>query len=197
MTAPRDPMRDPGDGVVRAWQAQIDQFEPIAGGLPVANADRMGAGGQGRLQHEVRPVRHQIVQPLQHHPPGGQIAGRTCSGQTTRHLVGIDELERLRAFAQEAVDEGGLSGPVGSGEEDEGGHPHNLAASDGPVTRARAVEVLADDLHAAEVRAAEALWVSRGINGVPAVVVEGKWLISGGQPAGVFEEALRGMAGEL
>jgi hypothetical protein len=30
---------------------------------------------------------------------------------------------------------------------------------------------------------------------VPAVVVEGKWLISGGQPAGVFEEALRGMAG--
>jgi hypothetical protein len=25
---------------------------------------------------------------------------------------------------------------------------------------------------------------SRGINGVPAVVVEGRWLISGGQPAG-------------
>ena len=44
--------------------------------------------------------------------------------------------------------------------------------------------------------AAEALWVSRGINGLPAVVVEGKGLISGGQPAGVFEEALRGMAAE-
>lgn len=37
---------------------------------------------------------------------------------------------------------------------------------------------------------------ARGITGVPAVVVEGKWLISGGQPAGVFEEALRGMAGD-
>ncbi len=37
---------------------------------------------------------------------------------------------------------------------------------------------------------------TRGINGEPAVVVEGKWLISGGQPAGVFEEALRGMAAE-
>ena len=47
-----------------------------------------------------------------------------------------------------------------------------------------------------DVRVEAALWVSRGINGVPAVVVEGKWLISGGQPAGVFEEALRGMAGE-
>ena len=69
------------------------------------------------------------------------------------------------------------------------------AAAAAGLDRAQAVEVLADDLHAAEVRAAEALWVSRGINGVPAVVVEGKWLISGGQPAGVFEEALRGMAG--
>ena len=70
------------------------------------------------------------------------------------------------------------------------------AAEAAGLDRARAVEVLADDLYAAEVRAAEALWVSRGINGVPAVVVEGKWLISGGQPAGVFEEALRGMAAE-
>jgi predicted DsbA family dithiol-disulfide isomerase len=40
------------------------------------------------------------------------------------------------------------------------------------------------------------MWVSRGIKGVPAVVVERKGLISGGPPAGVFEEALRGMAGE-
>ena len=37
---------------------------------------------------------------------------------------------------------------------------------------------------------------SRGIHAVLAVVVEGKWLISGGQPAAVFEEALRGMANE-
>ena len=71
------------------------------------------------------------------------------------------------------------------------------AAEAAGLDRKTAVEVLADDLYAAEVRAAEALWRSRGINAVPAVVVEGKWLISGGQPAGVFEEALRKMAGEL
>lgn len=70
------------------------------------------------------------------------------------------------------------------------------AAAAAGLDRQTAVEVLSDDLYATEVRAAEALWVSRGITGVPAVVVEGKWLISGGQPAGVFEEALRGMAGE-
>ncbi|MDP3371101.1 MAG: DsbA family oxidoreductase [Brevundimonas sp.] len=71
------------------------------------------------------------------------------------------------------------------------------AASAAGLDRAGAVAVLASALYAAEVRAAEALWVSRGITGVPAVVVEGKWLISGGQPAAVFEEALRGMAGEV
>lgn len=43
-----------------------------------------------------------------------------------------------------------------------------------------------------EVRAVEALWVSPGVTGVPAVVVEGRWLISGGQSAGVSEEALQG-----
>ncbi len=70
------------------------------------------------------------------------------------------------------------------------------AAAAAGLSREEAAAVLAEGRYAAEVRAAEALWVSRGINGVPAVVVEGKWLISGGQPAAVFEEALRGMAAE-
>ena len=70
------------------------------------------------------------------------------------------------------------------------------AAAAAGLSQEEAEAVLAEGRYAAEVRAAEALWVSRGINGVPAVVVEGKWLISGGQPAGVFEEALRGMAAE-
>lgn len=68
------------------------------------------------------------------------------------------------------------------------------AAANAGLDRARAVEVLADDLYAAEVRAEEALWRSRGISAVPAVVVEGQYLISGGQPAAVFEEALRKIA---
>ncbi|MBX9616092.1 MAG: DsbA family oxidoreductase [Caulobacteraceae bacterium] len=68
------------------------------------------------------------------------------------------------------------------------------AAANAGLDRARAVEVLADDLYAAEVRAEEALWRARGISAVPAVVVEGKYLISGGQPAAVFEEALRKIA---
>lgn len=71
------------------------------------------------------------------------------------------------------------------------------AAAAAGLDRDKAVEVLADDLYAAEVRAEEQLWRARGINAVPAVVVEGKYLISGGQPAAVFEEALRRIAAEV
>ncbi|CAN7288093.1 DsbA family oxidoreductase [Brevundimonas sp. LjRoot202] len=70
------------------------------------------------------------------------------------------------------------------------------AAESVGLDRAEAGEVLTSGRYVEAVRAEQALWRSRGINAVPAVVVEGKWLISGGQPAGVFEEALRGMARE-
>lgn len=65
------------------------------------------------------------------------------------------------------------------------------------LDEAAAREVLTSDQYAEQVRAAEALWQARGIQGVPAIVINGKWLISGGQPPEVFEQALRGIAAEL
>ncbi len=70
------------------------------------------------------------------------------------------------------------------------------AAEAAGLDRAGAAEVLASGRYAAEVRAEQALWRSRGINSVPAVVVEGRYLISGGQPAAVFADALRKIAAE-
>ncbi|MNS81713.1 DSBA-like thioredoxin domain protein [compost metagenome] len=70
------------------------------------------------------------------------------------------------------------------------------AAEAAGLDRAAAGEVLASGRYAPEVRAAEDLWRARGITSVPAVVVEGKYLISGGQPAAAFEEALRKIVGE-
>jgi predicted DsbA family dithiol-disulfide isomerase len=46
------------------------------------------------------------------------------------------------------------------------------------------------------VREAEAFWQKLGIHGVPAVIVNRKHLISGGQPNEVFEKALRQIAAE-
>lgn len=57
-------------------------------------------------------------------------------------------------------------------------------------------EVLASGRYAEEVREAERLWQSRGINAVPAVVIDERYLISGGQPPEAFEQALRKIAGE-
>jgi predicted DsbA family dithiol-disulfide isomerase len=63
-----------------------------------------------------------------------------------------------------------------------------------PVDRAR--EVLQSDAFAEEVRSAEQFWHDVGIHAVPAVVIDRKHLISGGQPSAVFEQALRQIAAE-
>jgi len=60
------------------------------------------------------------------------------------------------------------------------------------VDRARAI--LDSDEYADEVRERERFWQERGIHSVPAVVIDGKHLISGGQPPEVFEQALRKIA---
>ncbi|MDR3388216.1 MAG: DsbA family oxidoreductase [Rudaea sp.] len=62
-----------------------------------------------------------------------------------------------------------------------------------PMARAR--EILASDTFAAEVRAQERFYQSHGINSVPAVIVNDRHLISGGQPVEVFEGALKQIAG--
>lgn len=56
---------------------------------------------------------------------------------------------------------------------------------------AEAAAVLASDRYAADVREREQFYQSQGINAVPAVIINDRHLISGGQPAEVFERALR------
>ena len=71
------------------------------------------------------------------------------------------------------------------------------AAQAAGLDRAEAGEVLASGRYAQAVRQAEETWRARGISSVPAVVVEGKYLISGGQPPEAFEQALRQIASEV
>ncbi len=61
---------------------------------------------------------------------------------------------------------------------------------------ARAREVIASGAYADEVRANERHWHELGVNSVPAVIVNQRHLISGGQPPEVFEQALRRIAAE-
>ena len=59
---------------------------------------------------------------------------------------------------------------------------------------ARASEILASDSYAEDVRKRESFYLTQGIHSVPAVIINGRHLISGGQPAEVFEQALRHIA---
>ncbi|ELX10673.1 DSBA oxidoreductase [Janthinobacterium sp. HH01] len=54
-----------------------------------------------------------------------------------------------------------------------------------------ATEVLQANRYADEVREREQFFQRHGINSVPAVIINERHLISGGQPAAVFEKALR------
>jgi len=55
----------------------------------------------------------------------------------------------------------------------------------------RAREVLASDEYAADVRAQERYYTDAGVHAVPAVILNGRHLVSGGQPVEVFAAALR------
>src|SRR4051812_19082823 len=61
---------------------------------------------------------------------------------------------------------------------------------------AQARDVLDQGTYANEVRASEREWQQNGIQAVPSVVVNDKYLIQGGQPPEAFEQALRRIAGE-
>ncbi|RDS83951.1 DsbA family oxidoreductase [Dyella psychrodurans] len=61
---------------------------------------------------------------------------------------------------------------------------------------AKAREVLDSGRYAEEVRAQERFFQEQGIRAVPSVIVNGRYLIQGGQPPEVFEQTLRQIAAE-
>jgi predicted DsbA family dithiol-disulfide isomerase len=65
------------------------------------------------------------------------------------------------------------------------------AAAGVGLDRARAEAILASDEFAEAVRADEELWRSRGIQAVPSLIINQRWLIQGAQSPDVFEQTLR------
>lgn len=70
------------------------------------------------------------------------------------------------------------------------------AVRDAGLDEAAARDVLASGLYADEVRAEEEAWRKLGITSVPSVIINGEYLVSGGQPPDTFEQALRQVAAE-
>jgi predicted DsbA family dithiol-disulfide isomerase len=66
----------------------------------------------------------------------------------------------------------------------------DIAAQVG-LDAARARQILDSNLYADEVRARERFYIDLGIQAVPAVIINDRHLVQGGQPAEVFERAIR------
>lgn len=69
------------------------------------------------------------------------------------------------------------------------------AVAEAGLDTQRAREILASDEYTDEVRQAEQHYLALGINSVPAVIINDRHLIRGGQPRAAFEDALRQLAG--
>src|SRR5471030_1138940 len=71
-----------------------------------------------------------------------------------------------------------------------------LVAGEIGLSETEALAVLRSDRYADEVHERERFFLRHGINSVPAVIINQRHLISGGQPAAVFEKALRQILAE-
>ncbi|MGI4936855.1 MAG: DsbA family oxidoreductase, partial [Janthinobacterium lividum] len=69
-------------------------------------------------------------------------------------------------------------------------------AVDAGLNGQRAAEILATDEFADAVREREAFYQQQGIRAVPAIIINDRHLIQGGQPPEVFEQALRQIAAQ-
>ncbi|UPG94547.1 DsbA family oxidoreductase [Luteibacter aegosomatissinici] len=65
------------------------------------------------------------------------------------------------------------------------------AAESVGLDRAKARQVLQSQAYALEVRAEEDVWIRRGINSVPTLVINQRYVISGGQTPEEFERQIR------
>ena len=65
------------------------------------------------------------------------------------------------------------------------------------LDQAQAAQILSSDKFATEVRQLQQHYTNSGIQSVPAVIINEKHLISGGQPVAIFEQALKQIANEV
>jgi predicted DsbA family dithiol-disulfide isomerase len=181
-----------------------DAAEPHLTFHPFELNPDMPAGGRNRLDYitakygispdEARANRERIK-------ARAAKIGFTMSGSDASRTYNTFDAHRLLAWAEEKGGQLPLKRALLAAyftEEADPSDPEVLvaAAERAGLDGMEAREVIVSERFAAQVRREEAFWSGRGITSVPAVVVNDRYLISGGQPPEAFEEALRGiMAG--
>ncbi len=65
------------------------------------------------------------------------------------------------------------------------------AAATAGLDKEIAREILESDRYAGAVRTAEAIWIARGVNSVPTILIDGRHMVKGGLTPEAFEQILR------
>lgn len=130
----------------------------------------------------------------------GAELGFEFNMQKRRRIYNTFDAHRLLHWAKIEGKQAALKNALFSAYFTEGRNPSDHAvlldvAQQVGLDTKRAAEILASDEFAAEVREREKFYTDRGIRAVPSVIINDQHLIQGGQPAEVFEKALRQMAG--
>ena len=159
----------------------------------------MPKGGQNlyeHLQRKYRQSKEQTMANQQRLKDRGAEAGIAIVRDESSRMYNSFDAHRLLHWAglegrQAALKHALLEGYFSRGENVEDHEVLAAAAQAAGLDADKAREVLTSGRYAAEVRAEERDWLEKGINSVPAVVIDGRYLISGGQPAETFERAIR------
>ncbi len=130
-------------------------------------------------------------------PEGRGRIYNTFDAHRLLYWAGLEDAKTAAGGQQRALKKAMLSAYFTHGQSPADHEVLVKLASQVGLDETRARIVLGSDEFGPEVREREQFYQRAGINGVPAVIINDKHLISGGQPVEVFEQALRQIAGEM
>jgi predicted DsbA family dithiol-disulfide isomerase len=127
--------------------------------------------------------------------------GFAMTGTADSRIYNTFDAHRLLHWARASGQQAALKNRLFAVYFSEGGNPSDretlvAAAADVGLDADAARAVLTSGRYAEDVRAEERHWHANGINAVPAIVINDRYVIMGGQPPEVFERALRKIATE-
>lgn len=154
------------------------------------------------LAHKYGITSEQIAQNQEGIRQRGAAVGFTLNMDKRSRIYNTFDAHRLLHWAelegkQPALKLALLEAYFGRGEDVSSHDVLTRVAGEVGLDAAAAREVLSSDGYADETREQERFYQQQGIRAVPSVIVNGKYLIQGGQPPEVFEQTLRQIAAEV
>ena len=165
---------------------------------------QMGAEGQDIVEHigqKYGSTAADIERNREAIRARGAAVGFQFNMQKRGRIYNTFDAHRLLHWAELEGKQEALKNALFSAYFTEGRDPSNHAvlievATQVGLDAARASEILKSDEFSAAVREREKFYTDRGIQAVPSVIINDQHLIQGGQPAEVFERALRQLAAQ-